>query len=87
MRLLSFITVFCVFCNVDAWVTPSNYPLKVSKTGRSFVTVKNDPFFWQADTAWVLFHRLNISEAELYLEDRAAKGFNMILVVALNQFG
>ena len=41
------------------------------------------PFFYQGDTAWELFHRLTREEADLYLKDRASKGFNVIQVVAL----
>lgn len=42
-----------------------------------------EPFFWQADTAWELFHRLNRSDIEFYLQDRASKGFNVIQAVAI----
>ncbi|CAG8959600.1 hypothetical protein HYFRA_00001502 [Hymenoscyphus fraxineus] len=66
---------------------PAEYPIQASPNGRHFVTSTGEPFFWQADTAWVMFHRLTLSEVESYLEDRAAKGFNMLLAVAVNQFG
>lgn len=64
-----------------------SYPLHVSDDGRHFVTSDGEPFFWQADTAWALFHRLTIPEATKYLDDRAAKGFNVVLSVALIMFG
>jgi hypothetical protein len=41
------------------------------------------PFFYLGDTAWELVHRLNQKDAELYLRDRAAKGFTVIQAVAL----
>ena len=41
------------------------------------------PFFYLGDTAWELFHRTNKEEADLYLEDRARKGFTVIQAVAL----
>ncbi|MCC6446137.1 MAG: glycoside hydrolase family 140 protein [Armatimonadetes bacterium] len=41
------------------------------------------PFFYLGDTAWELFHRLTREEADLYLEDRARKGFSVIQAVAL----
>jgi hypothetical protein len=44
------------------------------------------PFFWLGDTGWELFHRLNLSEAEHYLENRRRKGFNVIQAVALAEF-
>lgn len=57
--------------------------LKVSDNHRFLVTADSQPFFWLGDTAWELFHRLDQVEAELYLRDRAAKGFNVIQAVAL----
>ncbi|PJF47804.1 MAG: hypothetical protein CUN48_06890 [Candidatus Thermofonsia Clade 3 bacterium] len=41
------------------------------------------PFFYLGDTIWELFHRLNRSEAEVLLRDRAAKGFTVIQAVVL----
>lgn len=63
------------------------YALQVSKDGRYFTTNNGEPFFWQADTAWLLFHRLNITEIETYFQDRQEKGFNMVLVTAVTQLG
>ena len=58
-------------------------PLEVSRNGRYLVTVDGKPFFWLADTAWELFHRLNREEAIRYLEKRQSQGFNVIQAVAL----
>jgi len=41
------------------------------------------PFFWLADTAWELFHRLTREEADHYLTMRAQQGFNVIQAVLL----
>lgn len=41
------------------------------------------PFFYLGDTAWEMLHRLNREEATMYLDNRAAKGFTVIQVVAL----
>lgn len=57
--------------------------LKVSDNRRFLVTADGAPFFWLGDTAWELFHRLDRDEADRYLRDRAAKGFNVIQAVAL----
>ncbi|MBE0542527.1 MAG: DUF4038 domain-containing protein [Verrucomicrobia bacterium] len=57
--------------------------LKVSANQRFLVSADGKPFFWLGDTAWELFHRLDRTEAEFYLRDRAAKGFNVIQAVAL----
>ncbi|QMV45100.1 DUF4038 domain-containing protein [Cohnella cholangitidis] len=60
--------------------------LKVSENGRFLVTSDGAPFFWLADTAWELAQRLNRAEAETYLNNAAAQGFNVIQVTALTHF-
>lgn len=57
--------------------------LRVSENRRFLVTADGRPFFYLADTAWELFHRLDREEAARYLEDRARKGFTVIQAVAL----
>jgi hypothetical protein len=57
--------------------------LKISDNRRFLVHDDGSPFFYLADTAWELFHRLTLDEAERYLADRAAKGFTVIQAVAL----
>ncbi len=56
---------------------------RISADGRFFVGAGGRPFFWLADTAWELFHRLTLAEATDYLEDRRRKGFTVIQAVAL----
>jgi hypothetical protein len=65
----------------DAWKTHG--PLQVSDNHRFLVHKDGTPFFYLADTAWELFHRLNREEAALYLNDRASKGFTVVQAVAL----
>lgn len=60
--------------------------LKVSENKRFLVKEDNTPFFYLADTAWELFHRLTLEEAKLYLDDRASKGFTVIQAVLLAEF-
>ncbi len=55
----------------------------VSENHRFLVTENGDPFFWLGDTAWELFHRLTLEEADLYFQNRAEKRFNVIQAVAL----
>ncbi len=57
--------------------------LRVSENRRFLVQEDGTPFFWLGDTAWELFHRLDREQTDRYLEDRAAKGFNVIQAVAL----
>ena len=57
--------------------------ITVSPNKRFLVTESGAPFFWLGDTAWELFHRLNHTEAEQYLETRRQQGFNVIQAVIL----
>ena len=57
--------------------------LKVSDNGHYLQHADGTPFFYQGDTAWELFHRLDREEAERYLKNRADKGYNVIQAVAL----
>ncbi|MEM9660422.1 MAG: DUF4038 domain-containing protein, partial [Planctomycetota bacterium] len=76
------------FCLASALVAPAASAadvrqLGVSENGRDLVDGDGKPFFYLGDTAWELFHRLNREEADVYLENRAAKGFTVIQAVAL----
>lgn len=57
--------------------------IHISDNQRYLVDENGAPFFYLADTAWELFHRLDREEAGMYLQDRAAKGFNAIQAVAV----
>jgi hypothetical protein len=57
--------------------------LKVSENQRFLQYENGDPFFYLGDTAWELFHRLSREEADLFLETRAAQGYNVIQAVVL----
>ena len=58
-------------------------PIEVSDNGHYLQHSDGTPFFYQGDTAWELFHRLDRNEAEMYLKNRATKGYNVIQAVAL----
>jgi hypothetical protein len=57
----------------------------VSPDGRRLLRDDGRAFFYLADTAWSLFHRLTREDADLYLRNRAAKGFTVIQAVALSE--
>lgn len=59
-------------------------PLKVSPNGRYFITADGKPFFWLGDTGWLLFSKLKREEVIKFLDDRKAKGFNVIQVMVLH---
>jgi hypothetical protein len=71
----------------NPWIGPSvdfkHGNLKVSENKRFLEFTDGTPFFYLGDTGWELFHRLNKSDAEKYLENRRAKGFTVIQAVAL----
>ncbi|KAF0325886.1 hypothetical protein GQ607_007018 [Colletotrichum asianum] len=90
---LSFIILFTAFAflalalpaisdvpwaNVTISASPDRRHLYQTKTGQ--------PFFWIADTNWELFHKLNKTDVDIYLSDRAAKGFNVIQAVVLSKY-
>lgn len=56
----------------------SNGNLRISENGRFLQHDNGTPFFWLADTGWLIFQRLDRDEAKLYFEDRKAKGFNVV---------
>jgi len=59
--------------------------LKVSDDKRYIVNQDNQPFFWLGGTAWELIHRLDKEEIDLYLTDRAKKGFTIVQTVILSE--
>ena len=87
--LLVFLVLLLVFkfSNAQPWqgksVDFSHGNLKVSENKRFLVFADNTPFFYLGDTGWELFHRLNKTDAEKYLENRRQKGFTVIQAVAL----
>lgn len=86
---LAAVVVICLGClaPIAATADPAPARLKISDNRRFIVREDGKPFFYLGDTAWELFHRLNREDAELYLKDRAAKGFTVIQAVALAEFG
>lgn len=56
------------------------FPLKLEPGQRYLEDAAGRPFLLHGDTAWSLIAQLNRQDAELYLRDRQARGFNAILV-------
>lgn len=59
--------------------------LRVSESKRYLVDSDGTPFFYLGDTAWELFHKASREEAEMYLQNRASYGFNVIQAVLLSE--
>jgi len=72
------------------WAGPSVHfahgDLEVTADGRFLAHADGPAFFYLGDTAWELFHRLTLAEAEDYLEDRRRKGFTVIQAVVVSEF-
>ena len=79
-RVLMILTLGFVLISLKAQELPL---LKVSKNQKFIVTNDEKPFFWLGGTAWELIHRLTKEEIDLYLTDRAEKGFTVIQTVVL----
>lgn len=71
---------------VGASVDFAHGDLRVTGDGRLLAHADGTPFFYLGDTAWELFHRLTLAEAEDYLEDRRRKGFTVIQAVVVSEF-
>ena len=75
---------FILFClSLSALGRTIAERISLSPNQRFLVDEKGAPFFYLADTAWELFHKLNREEADRYLQNRAAKGFTAIQAVAI----
>jgi chitodextrinase len=57
-----------------------SFAASLSSNGRYVVDHDGRPFFMNGDTAWSLIVQLSREEAAAYLEDRAKKGVNLVLV-------
>lgn len=57
--------------------------LRVSENHR-YLCNGEEPFFWLADTAWLLFQRCSQEEAYVYLRNRRDKGFTVIQAVLMH---
>ncbi len=71
---------------MTAWLLPVALlatTLSVSPNHRFLQYQDGRPFFWLGDTAWMLLSKVDRAETERYLDDRRAKGFNVIQVMVL----
>jgi len=57
---------------------PAPGRLRISADGSHFEEADGTPFFWLADTGWLITQKLRREELVAYFENRRAKGFNVI---------
>ena len=62
----------------------NNGNLQISGNGRYLMHENGTPFFWLADTGWLLPERLDRDEAAYYLEQCSQAGFNVVQVQTVN---
>lgn len=74
---------FCLLGSFGVKAQEINGPIQIHPENRYLMTAEGKPFFWMADTAWELFHRLDEKQATLYLETRKEQGFNVVQAVVL----
>lgn len=70
----------------NAAVVGPTFPLAVGPSGRYFVDQGGRPVLIQGDAAWSLIAATTREDAERYLDDDAAKGFNAIIVNLLEKY-
>jgi len=75
------VVAVCLLLAAGATAQDTRLLLRVHESGRYLVDGDGTPFFWLGDTAWGLFGRLSEEEAADYLDDRAAKGFNVVQAI------
>jgi hypothetical protein len=84
VRKFCFAVLLALMAVAGLWAQSKALPrLRVSENGRFFVKEGGAPFFYLGDTAWCVFTRPTHEEVDLYLKDRASKGFTAIQGVLL----
>ena len=84
MKIFYLISSFLLYANLAVSQNISG-PIKIHENQRYFTTAEGDPFFWMADTAWELFHRLDLEQSKMYLDKRNEQGFNVVQAVVLSE--
>ena len=76
-RLLS-VVLLILAVNAAQAQQAATRKIVVSENKRFLQYEDGTPFFWLGDTGWLLFNKLTREEAQQYLQNRSAKGFNVI---------
>jgi hypothetical protein len=80
-RIIQF--VFIVLVSVTSFAQSPVFPLHASPNGRYLVDINNKPFFYQAETPWLIFVNLNEKDMGELMDIRIGQGFNVIQTMAL----
>ncbi len=79
MRCLTKVSLVLLILGTTVW---GSAPSGVFSTTDHGLLRDGQPFFWLGDTGWLLM-RLNPADVERYLDDRAAKHFTVIQMMAI----
>jgi hypothetical protein len=77
VMLMAILTTGCLRDPPVRAVKPDLY---VSENNRYLANSDNEPFFWMGGTAWGMSEWLTREDVDIYLDDRAQKGFNLVQV-------
>ena len=81
LRLGLIVAVIALSAVVVTLAAPAvTFPLRVSANRQHLEDSTGAPFLVVGDTAWSLVAQLNETDIERYLDDRAVRGFNAIIV-------
>ena len=87
VSLLGATAAICLGPLIARAAPPPLSALRVSADGHSLVAESGAPFFWQADTGWLLFQKLSDEETDFYLRTRRDQGFTAIQVMMFSWEG
>ena len=59
--------------------------MKVSADKHYLMDDADKPFFYLADTTWMLFYHVSREDADFYLQNRRQKGFTVVMPVMLRE--
>ncbi len=65
--------------------TGAKFPLRASANGRYLVDAADQPFFYHADTVWLMPRHATLAVAEEYLDQRVKDGFTALHIHAVSK--
>ena len=79
-RIISLLLLTLIGCSPDESREPAVPLLQVSENKRYLQYENGEPFFWLGGTSWGMSEWLSREEVDLYLDNRKAKGFNLVQI-------
>ena len=79
----TYIVLIFILCLTKVFAQKPAFPIKPAENGRYLVDNNNKPFFYQAETPWLIFVNLNQKEMGEMMDIRINQGFTVIQTMAL----